>query len=132
MGYPGHVQEYFIGYVYEDADMLDKAEEHFRYLYNLAPKGDRIATYTWGRCLIKYNIDINRGMELVDQVIELVSPEQKRYLVYIYMKGMGYYMQGNYDEALQLINRAEEGWVGYYPDLHQLKQKIEQGLFQSE
>jgi len=131
LGYPEHVKEFFIGYVYEDADMIDKAGIHFRNLYNLAPKGDRIATYTWGRYLIKFNININRGMELVDQVLEMVSPDEKIYLVYLYMKSVAYYMQGNYDEAQQLIKRVDEGWVGFYPDLHQLKQKIEKELVSS-
>lgn len=132
LGYPEHVKDYFIGYVYEDAGMSDNAGEYFRKLYYSAPKGDRIAIFTWGRYLILNNIDVEKGMVLMDQVIEMVTPEEKIYFVYVYMKSMGYYMLGNFEESLQAIKIAEDGWVGYYPDLAQLKQKIEKAIVQSE
>jgi len=128
LGYPVYVKDYFIGYVYEDANMIDEAKEHFKKLFDLAPQGDRIATYTWGRCLIEYNINVDRGLELIKKVLKMVTPDDKIYYVYLYMESMGYYKQGNYEEALQLIKKAEKGWVGFYPDLHQLKQKTKQAI----
>ena len=128
LGYPEHVIDYFIGYIYENAGMPDEAEEHFYNLYKLAPKGDRIATYTWGRFLILNDLDIEKGIELVDQVLVMVTPDSKLHFVYTYMKSFGLFKQNKYNEAKQLLKIAEEGWVGYYPDLYELQQDIDLAL----
>lgn len=128
LGYPEYVKYYFIGYMYEDAQLKDKAAEYFENLYKMAPLGDRIATYTWGRCLILNDIDIKRGLELVDEVLEIVESDSKLYYVYVYMKSLGLYKQHRYEAAKDLLLEAEEGWVGYYPDLYELKQNVDLAL----
>lgn len=128
LGYPVHVPELFIAYIYENAGMAEESIRSFEKLYRMAPKGDRIAIYNYGRCLIKHDLDIEKGIELVDQVLELVTTESKLFYVYTFTKSKALYKLHRYKEAKQLLDIAEEGWVGYYPDLHELKQDLESAL----
>ena len=128
LGYPDYVPEFFIAYIYEDAAMPEESIKSFENLYRKAPKGDRIATYNYGRCLIENDLDMEKGIELVDQVLDQVTPDSKLYYVYTYEKSKALYKLERYEEAKQLLDIAEEGWVGYYPDLHEFKQDLESAL----
>ncbi len=132
LGFPAHVKEYFTGYVYEDAHKDKEAFDYFQRLYDLAPPGDRIASYTYGRSLIKNDVDIEKGLELLEEVIETVSPDTKIYYVYLYMKCMGLLKMGNISEAWDLIQIVDKGWVGYYPDLYELRQDINLAMARGE
>jgi tetratricopeptide (TPR) repeat protein len=98
--------ERLIANIYEESNIMDQAELHFRKAYELQPQGvDRI--YQLARFLIVNNINVEEGMELVNKGLE-IRPD---YLGFIMIKGIGYYKLGNYEEAVQLLGGF---WKEYF------------------
>jgi tetratricopeptide (TPR) repeat protein len=92
-----------VAFIYEDADLPEIAEEYYRKAVALQPGNSvRINNLAW--FLIDNNRDVEEGMELIDKALT-ISPD-----VYymIDTKGWGFYKQGKYKEALEVLERAWE------------------------
>jgi tetratricopeptide (TPR) repeat protein len=90
-----------VALTYEEAGMLNKAEEYYRKALLLQPENPyRFNNLAW--FLIEKNRNVEEGIELVDKALNL-SPDD--YLI-IDTKGWGLYKQGNYKEALDLLEKA--------------------------
>jgi tetratricopeptide (TPR) repeat protein len=94
---------YLLGDVYYQSHLLDKAEEYFRKSIKLEP-GEPEWLNTLAYLLINHERNIAEGIELVDKALEL-SPDNYQYLD---TKGWGLYKQGNYQEALEILERSWE------------------------
>ena len=92
-----------LGSVYYHSHLLDKAEEYFRKSIKLE-SGDPDWLNTLAYLLIDHERNIREGIELVDKALEL-SPDNYQYLD---TKGWGLYKQGNYQEALEILERSWE------------------------
>jgi tetratricopeptide (TPR) repeat protein len=86
---------------YEEAGILEKAEEFYRKAISLQPENPiRLNNLAW--FLIDKDRNINEGMELIDKALKL-SPDEYYMLD---TKGWGLYKQGKYSEALDLIQKS--------------------------
>jgi tetratricopeptide (TPR) repeat protein len=92
-----------LGNVYYHSHLLDKAEEYFRKSIKLEP-GEPEWLNTLAYLLIDHERNIGEGLELVDKALEL-SPDDYQYLD---TKGWGLYKQGDYQEALEILERSWE------------------------
>jgi tetratricopeptide (TPR) repeat protein len=90
-----------LGYIYEEAEILNKAEEYFREALLLKPENpDKFNDLAW--LLIDKDRNVDEGMEFIDKALKL-SPDN--YLI-IDTKGWGLYKQRRYKEALDLLEKA--------------------------
>jgi Tfp pilus assembly protein PilF len=89
--------------VYEEAGILNKAEEYYRQALSLEPENPiRMNNLAW--FLINKDRNIDEGLKLIDKALEL-SPDSYYMLD---TKGWGLYKQGKYSEALELIRKSWE------------------------
>jgi TolB-like protein/Tfp pilus assembly protein PilF len=111
------------GQIYEEAGILDQAEVHYRKAYELEPQNTNRIRYLAG-FLIYYDINIKEGMDLVEKGLEI----QQDYAWLLRFKGLGYYKQGRYEEAVQFLKRASEELIGFHSsfckELHEAEQAL--------
>jgi tetratricopeptide (TPR) repeat protein len=123
-GYSESLLECVFGQIYEEANILEKAEVHYRKAYELKPQNtvDRIL---WlARFLIDKDINMDEGMEIVQKGLE-INPDNPNLLV---VKGLGYYKQGKYEESLENYRRANEKIEGFNYEVNQFIKEVEQAL----
>jgi tetratricopeptide (TPR) repeat protein len=112
------------GNIYEEANIPDKAEVYYRQAYELKPQSTIDRIFFLARFLIKYNINIDEGMELVQKGLE-IDPDQPDLLA---VKGLGYYKQGKYEEALEIYRRADKIDEGFNYEINQYIIEAEQAI----
>jgi len=87
--------------IYSEAGNLDKAEDYYKESLLVEQKRpDRLNTLAY--FLIDKERNIKEGIELVDKALE-INPDYYRYL---YTKGWGLYKLGEYQEALDLLQKS--------------------------
>jgi tetratricopeptide (TPR) repeat protein len=88
---------------YEEAGILNKAEEYYRQALSLEPENsERMNILAW--FLFDKDRNIDEGLDLIEKALKL-SPDD---FYFIDTKGWGLYKQGKYEEALELL---EKSWV---------------------
>lgn len=92
-----------LGIIYRDAGLPEKTEEKYREALSLQP-GSARRMNNLAYILIDNEIDVEEGLELAEKALEM---EPGNYL-YLDTKGWALYKQGNYQEALELIERSWE------------------------
>ncbi len=97
---PEDSRELFLGQLYEQANVLDQAEIHFRKACKLNPQR-RVLNLELARFLIDNDINTGEGMELINRLLEK-EPEEEAALE---LKGWGLYKQGKYEESVQLLSK---------------------------
>jgi len=111
------------GKIYEKADYLDKAENSFRHAFEIYPENAEVMNHL-ALFLIKHDIDVNEGMELIARALEIL-PDNWNFL---YTHGLGLYKQGKLTEAKEVLDRSWEIRHYYNHDHYLLIQEIEQAL----
>jgi tetratricopeptide (TPR) repeat protein len=101
-----------IGICYYYAENIDDAEKYFRRALALNPE-DPYRMYPLARLLIRYDIDLEEGMELAERAVKL-EPD---YYGILNIYGLGLYKQGEYEKALETLNKAWEARGIFDPDL---------------
>jgi Tfp pilus assembly protein PilF len=87
--------------IYSAAGIPDKAEEYFRHALSLEPENPlMLNNFAW--FLIDNDRNINEGLELIEKALKL-SPDIDYMLD---TKGWGLYKQGNYKEALEILQKS--------------------------
>jgi TolB-like protein/Tfp pilus assembly protein PilF len=87
--------------IYCEADFQSKAENYYRQALSSEPGNpDRLNGLAW--FLIDKNRNIAEGLQLTDKALE---SNPNNYL-YLDCKGWGFYKQGKYSEALELIQKS--------------------------
>jgi tetratricopeptide (TPR) repeat protein len=90
-----------LGNVYNEAGILDKAEEYYRQALSLEPENPtRMNNLAW--FLIDKDRNINEGMRLVGKALEF-NPAN---FTFLDTKGWGLYKQGKYKEALEILQKS--------------------------
>jgi tetratricopeptide (TPR) repeat protein len=112
--------ELWVGHIYEDANIKDQAEVHIRKAYELDPQNRIVDLAAF---LIFRDINIEEGMELVQKGLEI----QQDNSFLLWCKGLAYYKQGRYEEAVQLLRGASEE-IGLNPYLCKQLHEAEQAL----
>jgi tetratricopeptide (TPR) repeat protein len=90
-----------LGFICEDAGQTDKAEEYYRKAFLTEPENPTI-TNNLALLLIKYNLDINEGIELADKALK-IRPDS---YISLHTKGLGLYKQGKNQEALEILQKS--------------------------
>ena len=112
-----------LGFLYSEANIINKAEKHYRNAYKLEPQNiSRILGLS--QFLINNDINIDEGMELAQKGLD-IQPDN---LFLLWVKGRGLFKQGNYEEAVQLLKSVQEKSDGFNYDLYQHLQEAEQAL----
>jgi tetratricopeptide (TPR) repeat protein len=90
-----------LGLIYEDAGKFTNAEEHHRKALSLEPENPSQINYLAFH-LIKYNLNIKEGMELAEKALE----RQPDNFSFLHTKGLGFFKQGKYPEALETLQKS--------------------------
>jgi tetratricopeptide (TPR) repeat protein len=87
--------------IYSEADLLDIAEEYYRKALSLEPKSQgRMNTLAY--FLIDKDRNVSEGLGLIEKIVES-NPDNYNYL---HIKGWGFYKQGKYNEALEILQKS--------------------------
>ncbi|MBN2861978.1 MAG: hypothetical protein JXN62_02375 [Bacteroidales bacterium] len=117
------VLELWTGQIYEEANLTDQAEIHYRKSFELFPESyARYINLAW--FLILNDINIDEGMGLVDKALE-ISPNS---ITAIALKGIGFYKQGRYEEAVQLLGEAWDKYNEANPIIYSNLEKAKKAL----
>ncbi len=123
LGTPETNLELYLGQMYEQANIMDQAEMHFRKAYELSPQISGW-NYELARFLIYNDINVNEGMELISKGIQ-IWPEDEGFLQ---LKGWGLYKQGKYEESVQLLGEMWNKNIGFNIELYNHLQEARQAL----
>jgi tetratricopeptide (TPR) repeat protein len=93
----------YLGSIYLEAEIPDRAEEQYRIALELEPER-AVRLNSLGYFLIDTDTDIDEGLALVEKAL-VKDPENNYYLD---SKGWGMYKKGLYREALEILERAWE------------------------
>lgn len=74
-----------------------------------------------GDMLIDKDINMEEGLDLIEDLLT-IHPDER---AIIFTKAKAYYKLGRYDEALELVNRADELHRGFTMELYEQRQEIE-------
>jgi tetratricopeptide (TPR) repeat protein len=85
----------------EDAGLLQEAEENFRKALSLDPENP-IFFNALAYLLINRELSIDEGMELIEKALEM-RPDN---YIYLHTKGLGFYKQGKFQEALDVLQKS--------------------------
>jgi tetratricopeptide (TPR) repeat protein len=123
--------EITLGNIYQDANILDKAEDHFRKAYETdLQKNDSLHEgsfkpgYYLARLLINNDINIREGIGIADKNLE-INPENPLFLG---IKGWGLYKQGQYDEAIKYLKMSEQKSIFFDLEVYQYIQEVEKAI----
>ena len=89
--------------IYEDSDILGKAEANFRQALRLEPENP-VRIYNLANFLIKNDLDIIEGLRLINKALNSDADSYK----YLDCKGWGLYKQGRFKEALEFLEKSWE------------------------
>jgi len=113
---------FYTGQVYEEARQYDRAIEYYN--QSIATGQDEYiaisAMLRLSFILISNTIDLERGIYLADQVLDEEPEEVEIISDACYARGLGYYKQKQYPEALSLLEKAWDKCPGYKHDLKSL------------
>ena len=112
-----------LGNIYSDANILDKSEQYFRQSLDLDPHSPLILN-NLARLLIKNDINIEEGLDLVNQALELLPDNYN----YQYTKAIGLYKKGKHKEALELLKKSWDLRINYDHEHYLLIKEVEQAI----
>ena len=115
--------EVYLGNMYEEANLMDEAEMHFRKSYELDPQSPSKMMFL-ARFLIFNDINIDEGMELVNKGLEIV-PEGPNLLN---TKAWRLYKQGKYEESVQILSELWDKSTEFNTPLYNQLQEAKQVL----
>jgi len=95
------------GEIYEEGGYLDQSEEIFRHAFELAPQ-DIEVMHALALFLIRNEINVDEGIELINQAFETNQTNTDLLVKLHHLKGWGLYKQGKNREALEHLIKAWE------------------------
>ena len=91
-----------LAWIYSDAGIIDKSEKYFRQALFLDHGNPyRLSNLAW--LLINKDRNIDEGMKLIDKALKLNLDKYS----YFDCKGWGFYKQGNFNQALEFLEKAD-------------------------
>jgi len=116
--------EVLLGQMYMEANIMDQAEMHYRKAYELSGSQKIRFKYILANFLITNDINVKEGMESIEELLA-IQPDN---LFLLKSKGRGLYKQGKFEEAVQLLCKAQSEWSGADYDLSIWLSEAEQAL----
>jgi tetratricopeptide (TPR) repeat protein len=123
LGTPETNLELYLGQMYEEANIMDQAEMHFRKAYELSPKRSGWISEL-ARFLIYNDINIDEGMELIRKGLQNWPDDE----YFLQLKGWGLYKQGKYEESVQLLSEIWDKSIGFNTELYNHLNEARQAL----
>jgi tetratricopeptide (TPR) repeat protein len=123
LGTPEIELELYLGIMYEEANIMDQAEIHFRKAYKLNSQSN-VWIGELARFLIYNDINVNEGMELISKGLQN-WPDNEYFLQ---LKGWGLYKQGKYEESVQLLSEMWDKNIGFTIELYNHLNEAKQAL----
>ncbi|MFO7851651.1 MAG: tetratricopeptide repeat protein [Bacteroidota bacterium] len=122
-GWENFWTDYYIGLIYQEAEHFDEAMDIFSELAEADPQNPAVK-WRLGYLLIDREVDIDKGMELIDRALESAPGHTDC----LYTKGLGYYKQGKIEKAHEVLKRAWDVRNSYYHEHYLLMKEVEQVL----
>jgi tetratricopeptide (TPR) repeat protein len=117
---------FYLGRLYLNTDYLT-AEKHFRIAFQYDPENiEKLGALAW--VLIQNALKIDEGMALIEQAIE-ADPTNA---IFLHQQGYGFYMKGNYDDALYNLYNARDLYQQYSFELLSHIELVEQAIASAE
>lgn len=117
---------FYLGRLYMSTDHLE-AEKHLRIACQYDQDNlKKQAALAWA--LIRNPLKIDEGMKLIGQMIR-TDPGNA---ILLHQQGYGYYLKGNYNEALLTLHNAEELYQKYSYELYNHISMVEEAIAQLE
>jgi tetratricopeptide (TPR) repeat protein len=116
-------QEYYTALIFDYAELSDSAIAHHQLGWKMDPD-DPYRIFTYGRSLIRYDKDIQTGVDLLETIPDY--PGNK--LLYLLALGNGYYKEGRTEEALETYLEAKEISTVAHLDLEQSIEEAREAL----
>jgi tetratricopeptide (TPR) repeat protein len=111
------------GNLYNDANILDKAEEHYRAALKLDPD-NYLRINTLAFFLIRHGKNVDESEELARRSLQ-INPANKNA---IYIQGLVRYKQGKYEEALNILEQAYAKTEVWSPPLYNDIKKVKAAI----
>ncbi len=116
-------RERYTGLMYLFAKDTLMAEKHYRKAYKLDPENlNRIIILA--RVLIESEINIEEGLALSEKGLNIFSDDGQL----LKWKGLAFHKLGKHEEALTILNKADEMTIGYDRLLAGYLQEVEQAI----
>ena len=116
-------RERYTGLMYLFAKDTLMAEKHYRKAYKLDPENlNRIIILA--RVLIESEINIEEGLALSEKGLNIFSDDWQL----LKWKGLAFHKLGKHEEALTILNKADEMTIGYDRLLAGYLQEVEQAI----
>lgn len=113
---------YYLGRLYLNTDYL-KAEEYFRIALQYDQENvEKLGALAW--VLIQNALKIDEGMQLIEKAIE-ADPGNA---IYIHQQGYGFFMMGNYQDAIFNLYNARELYQQYSFELDNHIRMVEDAI----
>jgi len=93
----------YLASLYSEAGVLNKAEEYYRMALSLDPGNSWFKNYV-AYFLVDKDLNINEGLNLAETALK--SDPDNSFL--LHTRGWGLYKQGNYREALNILQKSWE------------------------
>lgn len=117
---------FYLGRLYLNTDYLE-AEKHFKIAYQYDPDNiEKLGALAW--VLIQNALKIDEGMDLIEQAIE-ADPNNA---IYLHQQGYGFYVKGNYEDALFNLYSARDLYQQYSFELNSHIEMVEQAIASRE
>jgi TolB-like protein len=113
------------GYIYEQANLPDKAEKFFRHALQLDSKNYKI-NYALATFLINSGRNVDEGMELLNS-LQKKHPGVFNY-DFFYNKSLGLFKQGKYAATDSLLNILRDSCITIDINLDKLRNKVKDSL----
>jgi tetratricopeptide (TPR) repeat protein len=112
--------EIALGNLYAEAKSFERAEEHYRHALQLKPN-DKNGINSLSYFLIVNDRNISEGMSLIESGLTIYPKDENL----LRIKGFGYYKQGKYIEAFELLKNYQGFKEGQVWDLEAYKYLME-------
>ncbi|MGM0667654.1 MAG: tetratricopeptide repeat protein, partial [Bacteroidota bacterium] len=122
-GWEDYLINYYTGLIYQEAEHFDEAMDIFSDMIAAYPQYPSIK-WRLGYILIDREVDIDKGMELIDRALES-APD---HIGCLYTKGLGYFKQGKIEKAHEVLKRGWDARNSYDHEHYLLMKEVEQAL----
>jgi cytochrome c-type biogenesis protein CcmH/NrfG len=113
---------FYLGRLYMNSDYLT-AEKHFRTAYQYDPENvEKLGALAW--VLIQNALRIDEGMAMIEKAIE-ADPANA---IFLHQQGYGFYLKGNYEDALFNLYNARDLYKLYSFELLSHIELVEQAI----
>jgi TolB-like protein len=121
------IREYYTALMFQYAELPDSVLYHQQRGWELAPD-DPYRIFTYGRALIMYDRDVNKGLEILESIPDFPGNRS----IYLYTIGLGYQKLGDHLKARELFHQATEARTTAFGDLEKAKRESEKILAAGE